>query len=61
LKKTPCPAGPTGQTYRNGMACRAWCWAGLVGFGQVSFFLYFFLFDSFSFSSVFYLLIFICI
>jgi hypothetical protein len=34
-------------------------WAGLVGFGQVSFSLYFFLFDSFSFSSIFYLLIFI--
>jgi hypothetical protein len=40
LKKTPCPVGPTGQTpCRNGMACRARCWAGLVGqlgFGKLS-------------------------
>jgi hypothetical protein len=31
------------------MACQAWCWAGLVGFGQVSFPLLFFLFQFFFF------------
>jgi hypothetical protein len=32
LKKTLLPCGSHWSgSYQNGMACRAWCWAGLVG------------------------------
>jgi hypothetical protein len=53
LKKTPCPAGPTGQTHTEmvwptGLGAGPIWWAGAVGCGQVSqssiFFLLCFLF-----------------